>query len=75
LREIAVIIALGIAVSAWAAQPTGTSAYASLSPGDQKIARALFEAQTTTGGVASLALDQIAAKKKAGHTGWGEVFK
>ena len=71
---LAVAVALGVAVSAWA-QTTGTSRFASLSPGDQKIARALFEAQNTSGGATPLTLDQIAEKKKAGHTGWGEVFK
>jgi hypothetical protein len=69
---LAVAVALGIAVSAWA-QTTGAGAFEKLSPGDQKIARALFEAQTTSGGATPLTLDQIAAKKK--HTGWGEIFK
>jgi len=58
------------------AQTTGR-AFEKLSPGDQKIARALFEAQNTTpsksGAATPLTLDQIAAKK--GHAGWGEVFK
>ena len=73
-----VVVAFGIAVSA-GAQTTGTGAFDKLSPGDQKIARALFEAQSTTqtqttsGGTKPLTLDQIAAKKS--HTGWGEVFK
>src|SRR5438876_11033003 len=71
---LAVAVALGIAVSAWA-QTTGTGAFASLSPGDQKIARALFEAQSTRGGATPLTLDQLGEKKKAGHTGWGEDFK
>jgi len=69
---LAVVVALGVATSAWA-QTTGTGAFEKLSPGDQKIARALFEAQTTSGGATPLTLDQIAAKKK--HTGWGEIFK
>src|SRR5437016_14199807 len=68
---LAVVVAFGLAVSAWA--QTGTGAFEKLSPGDQKIARALFEAQTTSGGTTPLTLDQIAAKKK--HTGWGEIFK
>lgn len=74
---LAVAVALTVAVSAWA-QTTGTSAFEKLSPGDQKIARALFEAQSTkstSGGATPLTLDQIAAKKKEGHTGWGQVFK
>src|SRR6516162_3834019 len=73
---LAVVVALGVAVNAWA-QTTGTGAFEKLSPGDQKIARALFEAQNTTpsksGGATPLTLDQIAAKKK-GHTAWVEVF-
>ena len=69
---LAVIAALGVAVSAWG-QTTGTGAFEKLSPGDQKIARALFEAQSTSGGATPLTLDQIAAKKR--HTGWGEIFK
>ena len=69
---LAVVISLGVAVSAWA-QTTNTGAFDKLSPGDQKIARALFEAQKTNGATAPLTLDQIAAKKQ--HTGWGEVFK
>ena len=69
---LAVVVALGVAVNALA-QTTGTGAFEKLSPGDQKIARALFEAQKTNGGTAPLTLDQIAARKQ--HTGWGEVFK
>jgi len=69
---LAVVISLGVAVSAWA-QTTNTGAFDKLSPGDQKIARALFEAQTADGGTTPLTLDQIAAKKK--HAGWGEIFK
>ena len=69
---LAVVISRGVAVSAWA-QTTNTGAFDKLSPGDQKIARALFEAQKTNGATAPLTLDQIAAKKQ--HTGWGEVFK
>lgn len=70
------------------APPAPTAgAFESLSPGGQKIARSLFEAQTTTpppgstggtGGTTTapkpLTLDEIAAKKQAG-TGWGRVFK
>jgi hypothetical protein len=72
-----VVVALGVAAGAWA-QTTGTGAFDKLSPGDQKIARALFEAQSaaqtsSSGGATPLTLDQIAAKKN--HTGWGEVFK
>ena len=71
---LAVLVTLGVAMSAWA-QTTGTGAFERLSPGDQKIARALFEAQTPKAGATPLTLDQIAGKKKDGHTGWGQVFK
>jgi hypothetical protein len=69
---LAVVVALGVTATAWA-QTAGTGAFDKLSPGDQKIARALFEAQKTNGGTAPLTLDQIAARKQ--HTGWGEIFK
>jgi hypothetical protein len=63
---------------------TVDGAYAKLSPGNAKIARALFEAQVTTApsattaapaGSASKALtvDQIAAMKVG--QGWGQVFQ
>jgi hypothetical protein len=57
---------------AWA-QTEGTGAFTRLSPGEQKIARALFEAQPTSAST-PLTLDEIAAKKQGGQ-GWGEVFK
>jgi hypothetical protein len=69
---LAVAVAVSVAASAWA-QTAGAGAFDKLSPGDQKIARALFEAQKTNGGTAPLTRDQIAARKQ--HTGWGEVFK
>lgn len=62
--------AWGSAVFAQAPSRTPSGAYASLSPGNQKIARALFEAQTTK----PLTLDEIAAKKQSGQ-GWGKVFQ
>lgn len=51
-----------------------SGSFQSLSPGNQKIARALFEAQQPTAtGPAPLSLNQIADRK--GDTGWGNVFK
>jgi len=47
-----------------------------LPPGDQKIARALFEAQladTTSAHITPLSLDEIAAMKLSGQ-GWPRVF-
>jgi hypothetical protein len=70
------VLALGaVPVGAWA-QTTGTTTSGQLAPRDQKIAQALFEAQTqNTGTNASkpLTLDEITAMKR--HKGWGEVFK
>ena len=55
--------------------PTSTTgAFERLSPGNQKIARALFLSQhPTTHGPAPLSLNQIAALKA--KEGWGQVFK
>jgi hypothetical protein len=55
---------------------TGTSmrTFDSLSPGNQKIANALFSAQDTTGTTRTpLTKDQIAGLR--GTEGWGRVFK
>jgi len=59
------------------AQTASAGAFDKLSPGEQKIARALFEAQKTSTDPKApkpLTLDEIAAKKQ-GHEGWGRVFK
>src|SRR2546427_3751305 len=65
----AIIALVLVSVGAWA-QTNGTSAFGQLPPGEQKIARALFEAQT---GSTRLTPDQIAEMK--GREGWGRVFK
>ena len=60
----------------------GTTTFDQLSPGNQKIARAIFEAQKppATGAGAGttapkpLTLDQIAAMKQRDR-GWGNIFK
>jgi hypothetical protein len=69
------------------AQPVSVDgAYAKLSPGNAKVARALFEAQVTnttptsrrqtpTGAAPkAMTLDQIAALKQGGQS-WGRVFE
>lgn len=67
----ALVLALSLVpVGGWA--QTGGGAFAQLSPGNQMIAKALFEAQASS--PTALTLDQIAAMKQ-GHEGWGEVFK
>lgn len=90
IRLIAVMAALlvGLGVSLAPAQTTSSpavssatasasGAYARLSVGNQKIARALYEAQTAPAAGASApapkTLDEIAAMKQG--TGWGQVFR
>src|SRR5216683_1951600 len=51
--------------------PTGN--FNSLSPGNQKIANALFSAQKTTGTTTPLTKNQIAGLRST--EGWGRVFK
>jgi len=51
------------------------SAYESLSPGNKRIATALFDAQkTSTTGTPTLTLDQIARERRSGKR-WGDVFQ
>jgi hypothetical protein len=64
--------------------PSTQRAFARLSPGNQNIAQALYDAQvapaptstgtTTASAPTRLTLDQIAAMKQGGQ-GWGNVFK
>ena len=49
------------------------SAYTQLSPGDQKIALALYDAQAKSTTARQLTLDQISAMKQRGQR-WGQVF-
>ncbi len=69
---IATVLALWLVPSAWAQ----TDAFTRLPPREQKIARALFEAQATrrTSAPKSLTLEQIAAKRQQG-AGWEDVFR
>ena len=52
---------------------TKGGAFASLSPGNQKIARALYEAQTAST-FPKLTLEQIAKRKQEAKV-WGNVFR
>jgi len=78
---VALVAAVAFVAPAWAEAQTQAAtstnpsgSFQSLSPGNQNIARALFEAQQPTAkGPAPLSLNQIAASK--GSAGWGEVFK
>jgi len=82
------LLLFGAATTSPASAQTATvdGAYAKLTPGNAKVARALFEAQvtnttpaaataSTTAAVApkALTMDQIAAMKNG--QGWGQVFQ
>lgn len=85
---VGVAAATAAAQTATTTQPTTTTsnpnegAFDKLSPGNQKIARALYEGQqtqaqpsgSTTTTTNPLSLDDIAAMKQSGK-GWGVVFK
>jgi hypothetical protein len=59
---------------AMASTPTA-NAYESLSPGNKRIAVALFEAQKGSAqNVTPLTLDQIAHERRSGKS-WGDVFQ
>lgn len=70
--------ALALTAMLASGSPATAESFDQLPPGEQKIVRALFEAQTTgatPGSPTPLTLDQIAARKTAGKDGWGEVFQ
>ena len=79
------LLLLGVASSSpVSAQTPGlvNGAYERLSPGNQKVARALFDAQaamvvpapgSSAGPDKKLTLDEIAAQKQGGQA-WGQVF-
>jgi hypothetical protein len=70
------MVLFGAMLAMMLAQASAWAQTAQLSPGDQKIARALFEAQgkgTSNSGTPPLTVDQIAAMKSS--QGWGQVFK
>jgi hypothetical protein len=72
-------LALAVFVGTAAAQTTtpapspNQGAFDKLPPGNQKIAQALFDAQSKNGTTKPLSRDDIAAMKQ--HRGWGEIFK
>jgi hypothetical protein len=76
-RERLAIAAVLILIASSALAETtsgGASSFNDLSPGNQKIARALFLAERPTpDGPRPLSLNQIAARKS--DEGWGRVFK
>src|SRR6266496_4649441 len=76
---LAIVIAattLAAGVTAAESPPTlaSSGAFDSLSPGNQKIALAIFDSERPTAAGKPLSLDQIAEMKQSGK-GWGEIFK
>jgi hypothetical protein len=74
---VAITLAAGIAAAQSPPPPAPGGAFKTLSPGNQKIALAIFDSERRAGPSAStkpLSLDQIAERKQSGK-GWGEVFK
>jgi hypothetical protein len=76
------LLAVGVAAQTTitltpAPSPTTAGAFDQLSPGNQQIAHALFEAQMASrppGTPPALTPDDLAALKQSGQ-GWGDVFK
>jgi len=71
--KIPITTLLAIFMFATAAGAQNDGAFDALSPGNQKIARALFEAQSKDSTETTLSADDIAAMKQSGK-GWGQVF-
>jgi len=72
----AITLAAGAAAAQAPPPPAPGGAFESLSPGNQKIALAIFDSEQRVGPSAStkpLSLDQIAQMKQSGK-GWGEIF-
>jgi len=73
----AITLAAGIAAAQSPPPPAPGGAFESLSPGNQKIALAVFDSELRadpTTATKVLSLDEIAAMKQGGK-GWGKVFK
>ena len=66
----------GIEAQAKRVAPNPSSAYDKLSLGNQKVASALYQAQTPMVGTTArpLTLEQIAAKRRSGQA-WGQIFR
>jgi len=74
---VSITLAAGIAAAQLPPPPAPGGAFESLSPGNQKIALAIFDSERRAGPAAAtkpLSLDEIAEMKQGGK-GWGEVFK
>src|SRR3970282_100299 len=73
----AITLAAGRAAAQSPPPPAPGGAFESLSPGNQKIALAIYDSERRVGPTLAtkpLSLDEIAAMKQGGK-GWGAVFK
>jgi hypothetical protein len=73
---LAIVATAGAQTQTKAAAPVPSSAYSRLSLGNQKVASALYQAQTPMMGTTArpYSLEQIAAKRRGGQ-GWGQIFR
>jgi len=72
----AIILAAGSAAAQSPRPPAPGGAFESLSPGNQKVALAIFDSERRADPTAAskpLSLDQIAERKRGGE-GWGDLF-
>lgn len=76
LSVLAIIATTGAQAQTKPAAPAPSSAYDRLSLGNQKVASALYQAQTPMMGTTArpFSLEQIAAKRRSGQ-GWGQIFR
>ena len=74
--SIVTIFAAGAQAQTKPGTVTPSSAYSKLSLGNQKVASALYQAQTPAVGTTArpLSLEQIAAKRRSGQA-WGQIFR
>jgi hypothetical protein len=73
---VTIFATVGVQAQTKPAAPTPPSAYGKLSLGNQKVASALYQAQTPAVGTTArpLSLEQIAAKRRSGQA-WGQIFR
>jgi hypothetical protein len=76
LSVLAIIATTGAQAQTKSVAPTPSSAYDRLSLGNQKVASALYQAQTPMMGTTArpFSLEQIAARRRGGQ-GWAQIFR
>jgi hypothetical protein len=76
LSVLTLVATAGVEAQTKRVAPNPSSAYEKLSLGNQKVAAALYQAQTPGVGTTarSLSLEQIATKRRSGQE-WGQIFR